>query len=54
MNRIVSWLASPSPMTLAQKLIARAAGRAQVTRGRDRHLPVDLAMFHDSSAARGG
>lgn len=40
------------PMTLAQKLIARAAGRAQVTPGEIVNCRVDLAMFHDSSGPR--
>jgi 3-isopropylmalate/(R)-2-methylmalate dehydratase large subunit len=38
--------------TLAQKLIARAAGRAQVTPGEIVTCRVDLAMFHDSSGPR--
>ena len=38
--------------TLAQKLIARAAGRAQVTPGEIVTCQVDLAMFHDSSGPR--
>ena len=42
----------PSPATLAQKLIARAAGRAQVTPGEIVTCRVDLAMFHDSSGPR--
>lgn len=40
------------PMTLAQKLVARAAGRAQVTPGEVVTCQVDLAMFHDSSGPR--
>jgi 3-isopropylmalate/(R)-2-methylmalate dehydratase large subunit len=40
-----------TPQSLAQKLIARAAGRPGARR-RDRQLPVDLAMFHDSSGPR--
>jgi 3-isopropylmalate/(R)-2-methylmalate dehydratase large subunit len=40
------------PMTLAQKLIARAAGRSQVTPGEIVTCKVDLAMFHDSSGPR--
>ena len=38
--------------TLAQKLIARAAGRAQVSVGEVVTCSVDLAMFHDSSGPR--
>ena len=38
--------------TLAQKLIARAAGRSQVTPGEIVTCRVDLAMFHDSSGPR--
>ncbi len=38
--------------TLAQKLIARAAGRAYVTPGEIVNCRVDLAMFHDSSGPR--
>ena len=41
-----------APSTLAQKLIARAAGRAQVTPGEIVTCDVDLAMFHDSSGPR--
>ena len=41
-----------TPTTLAQKLIARAAGRAQVTPGEIVTCRVDLAMFHDSSGPR--
>ena len=40
------------PMTLAQKLIARAAGRASVAPGEIVTCAVDLAMFHDSSGPR--
>lgn len=40
------------PQTLAQKLIARAAGRASVTVGEIVNCKVDLAMFHDSSGPR--
>ena len=40
------------PMTLAQKLVARAAGRTQVTPGEVVTCRVDLAMFHDSSGPR--
>lgn len=38
--------------TLAQKLIARAAGRSHVTPGEIVTCRVDLAMFHDSSGPR--
>ncbi len=38
--------------TLAQKLIARAAGRERVTVGEIVTCKVDLAMFHDSSGPR--
>jgi 3-isopropylmalate/(R)-2-methylmalate dehydratase large subunit len=38
--------------TLAQKLIARAAGREAVTPGEIVTCKVDLAMFHDSSGPR--
>jgi 3-isopropylmalate/(R)-2-methylmalate dehydratase large subunit len=41
-----------TPTTLAQKLVARAAGRAQVTPGEIVTCQVDLAMFHDSSGPR--
>ncbi len=40
------------PHSLAQKLIARAAGRESVTRGEIVTCQVDLAMFHDSSGPR--
>jgi 3-isopropylmalate/(R)-2-methylmalate dehydratase large subunit len=40
------------PQTLAQKLVARAAGRATVTPGEIVVCRVDLAMFHDSSGPR--
>ncbi len=40
------------PQTLAQKLIARAAGRASVQVGEVVTCAVDLAMFHDSSGPR--
>ncbi len=43
---------SPMPQTLAQKLIARAAGRASVMPGEIVNCKVDLAMFHDSSGPR--
>jgi 3-isopropylmalate/(R)-2-methylmalate dehydratase large subunit len=39
-------------LTLAQKLIARAAGRAAVQPGETVTCAVDLAMFHDSSGPR--
>jgi len=38
--------------TLAQKLIARASGRAQVAVGEIVTCGVDMAMFHDSSGPR--
>ena len=41
-----------TPQTLAQKLVARAAGRAAVTPGEIVTCRVDLAMFHDSSGPR--
>ena len=44
--------ATPPPQTLAQKLIARAAGRATVQPGETVTCAVDLAMFHDSSGPR--
>jgi len=40
------------PQTLAQKIVARAAGRAAVTPGEIVTCRVDLAMFHDSSGPR--
>ena len=40
------------PSTLAQKLIARAAGRTQVSPGETVTCRVDLAMFHDASGPR--
>ena len=43
---------SGAPQTLAQKLVARAAGRSQVTPGEIVTCRVDLAMFHDSSGPR--
>ena len=39
-------------MTLAQKLVARAAGRESVLPGEIVTCQVDLAMFHDSSGPR--
>lgn len=41
-----------TPQTLAQKLIARAAGRSHVQVGEVVTCAVDLAMFHDSSGPR--
>jgi 3-isopropylmalate/(R)-2-methylmalate dehydratase large subunit len=41
-----------APQTLAQKLIARAAGRTHVQVGEVVTCDVDLAMFHDSSGPR--
>ena len=41
-----------APQTLAQKLVARAAGRSAVTPGDVVTCSVDLAMFHDSSGPR--
>ena len=41
-----------APSTLAQKLVARAAGRPQVVPGEIVTCRVDLAMFHDSSGPR--
>lgn len=41
-----------SPATLAQKLVARACGRAEVRPGDIVSCRVDLAMFHDSSGPR--
>lgn len=41
-----------SPQTLAQKLIARAAGQTHVAVGDVVTCQVDLAMFHDSSGPR--
>lgn len=43
---------SPKAQTLAQKLIARAAGRASVEPGEIVTCQVDLVMFHDSSGPR--
>ena len=40
------------PQTLAQKIIARAAGKASVCVGDIVTCKVDLAMFHDSSGPR--
>lgn len=44
--------APAAPATLAQKLVARAAGRTQVRPGEIVTCRVDLAMFHDSSGPR--
>src|SRR4051812_18641849 len=41
-----------APQSLAQKLIAHAAGRSQVNVGEIVTCKVDLAMFHDSSGPR--
>jgi 3-isopropylmalate/(R)-2-methylmalate dehydratase large subunit len=41
-----------APATLAQKLVARAAGRDAVRPGEYVDCAVDLAMFHDSSGPR--
>lgn len=41
-----------APQTLAQKLIARAAGRQDVTPGEGVTVAVDLLMAHDSSGPR--
>lgn len=41
-----------SSQTLAQKLIAKACGRAEVAVGEIVTCDVDLAMFHDSSGPR--
>ena len=43
---------TPAASTLAQKLIARAAGRTGVRPGEIVNCRVDLAMFHDSSGPR--
>jgi 3-isopropylmalate/(R)-2-methylmalate dehydratase large subunit len=40
------------PATLAQKLVARAAGRSSVTPGEIVTCKVDLAMMHDSAGPR--
>ena len=44
--------AAARPATLAQKLVARAAGRSHVEPGEIVTCRVDLAMFHDSSGPR--
>ena len=41
-----------APQTLAQKLVARAAGRTEVTVGEIVVCRIDVAMFHDSSGPR--
>ena len=51
-NMSTSLIAKPTGATLAQKLIARAAGREQVSVGEVLTCQVDLAMFHDSSGPR--
>jgi 3-isopropylmalate/(R)-2-methylmalate dehydratase large subunit len=45
-------LLRPAPQTLAQKLIAHAAGLSAVLPGDIVTCKVDLAMFHDSSGPR--
>ena len=40
------------PATLAEKLVARAAGRSSVTPGEIVTCKVDLAMMHDSGGPR--
>ena len=42
----------PMARTLAQKLVAKAAGQPHVTPGQIVTCKVDLAMFHDSSGPR--
>jgi 3-isopropylmalate/(R)-2-methylmalate dehydratase large subunit len=44
--------ACPVAQTLAQKLVARAAGRSSVTPGEIVTCKVDLAMMHDSGGPR--
>lgn len=51
MNAATSSPAVPA-QTLAQKLIARACGRASVAVGEIVTCAVDMAMFHDSSGPR--
>ncbi len=41
-----------TPQTIAQKLVAKAAGKSHVTPGEIVTCKVDLAMFHDSSGPR--
>ncbi len=43
--------AAPTPMTMAEKALARAAGRSQVAAGEFVTASVDLAMTHDIFAA---
>lgn len=43
---------SPNPQTLAQKIIARAAGRESISPGEVVTASVDLAMIHDSGGPR--
>lgn len=43
---------APPPSTLAEKIIARAAGRDRVSPGELVMVEVDLAMAHDSSGPR--
>jgi 3-isopropylmalate/(R)-2-methylmalate dehydratase large subunit len=45
-------MTTSTSQTLAQKIIARAAGRASVAPGEIVTCKVDLAMFHDSSGPR--
>ncbi|WP_011300957.1 3-isopropylmalate dehydratase large subunit [Cupriavidus necator] len=45
-------VAAATPQTLAQKLLARASGRAHVTPGEIVTCRVDLAMMHDSGGPR--
>src|SRR3954469_1319380 len=42
----------PMPMTLAEKIVARAAGRSHVVPGEIVTCAVDLAMIHDSGGPR--
>src|SRR5262249_42391115 len=42
----------PMPMTLAEKIVASAAGRHHVTPGEIVTCKVDLAMIHDSGGPR--
>jgi len=51
-DRQQAYKAAGSGTTLAQKLIARAAGHAHVNVGDVLTCQVDLAMFHDSSGPR--
>jgi 3-isopropylmalate/(R)-2-methylmalate dehydratase large subunit len=53
MSRETMSTSQPQPAaTLAQKLIAKAAGRPHVATGEIVNCRVDLAMFHDSSGPR--